>query len=231
MKYDVIITAAGSGTRTNLPYNKVFTPLNEKPCIVYSVELFLKDADVQNIYITLQPKDEADMHEILTNANIDMTNIYFIYGGVTRQESVYAALKHIKAPYVMIHDGARPFVQIAQLADIKAKLTFDKAAILAIPATDTLKEITATKEVARTINRSKIYYAQTPQAFDTTLINKCHEQALNENIQATDDAQLVEIFGARENVQVVVGSKMNLKITTPDDLFLANLVAKNMGGN
>ena len=97
-----------------------------------------------------------------------------------------------------------------------------KAAVLAIPATDTLKEVDAFKEINKTINRDKIYYAQTPQGFETDLLYKAHELAEEEHFMATDDAQVIEYHG-KSRVQVVMGDKYNLKITTPDDVLISEL--------
>lgn len=225
--YDVIITAAGTGSRTNLAYNKIFVELNGKPCILYSIEAFLRVPEVANIYLALQPSDELRMKELLEEYDLDKRAIFLVYGGKTRQESVYNVLQLVHSENVFIHDGARPFVPVEYFPQLKKALNFDKAAILATPVADTLKEITATKEINRTIPREKIAYAQTPQVFDTELIRKCHEQAKVEAFEATDDAQLVEVFGGNEQVQIVWGNKMNFKITTEEDIYLANLIASN----
>jgi len=227
--YDVIITAAGMGSRSALAYNKIFVELNGKPCILYSIEAFLQDTDVENIYITLQPNDESRMQEIINEYELTQAPIFFVYGGKTRQESVYAALKLIRSECVMIHDAARPFVPIETFPSLKKKLVFDNAVILAIHATDTLKEQTATDEVNRTIPRTKVVYAQTPQCFDTELIRKCHAQAQEEKFIATDDAQLIEVYGEDESVQIVWSTPLNFKITTMEDVQLADLIARDRG--
>ena len=126
MHYDVIITAAGSGTRTGLDYNKIFLQILDKPCIVYSIQLFLKDTDVNNVFITTQQKDEIQMEQILIKYNLK-DRVKLILGSNTRQKSVYNALKFVKSSYVLIHDGARPFVQLTQIQDLKQRLNFDKA--------------------------------------------------------------------------------------------------------
>jgi len=226
--YDVIITAAGVGSRTNLAYNKIFLELNNKPCILYSIEAFLQDSDVNNIYITLRPSDEARMQEIINEYGLNQAPIFFVYGGKTRQESVYAALKLIRAECVMIHDAARPFVPIEYFGKLKKKLVFDNAVILGIRATDTVKEVTATEELNRTISRTKLVQAQTPQCFDTELIRKCHEKAKADDFETTDDAQLVEVYGGEDRVQVVWSHRMNFKITTAEDVKLAELLARTL---
>ena len=120
MKYDVILTAAGRGTRSGLTYNKVFVPIVEKPCICYSLRVFLLDPDVANIFITIQPEDEAQLTQILTKFNLNRDNVYIVYGGKeTRQQSIYAGLKQVKSEYVFIHDAARPFIRAEQLEDLK----------------------------------------------------------------------------------------------------------------
>jgi 2-C-methyl-D-erythritol 4-phosphate cytidylyltransferase len=236
MHYDVIITAAGSGTRTGLDYNKIFLQILDKPCIVYSIQLFLKDADVNNVFITIQQKDEIQMEQILIKYNLK-DRVKLILGSNTRQKSVYNALKFVKSSYVLIHDGARPFVQLTQIQDLKQRLNFDKAAILAIPATDTLKSVDACGQVARTIPRTNVYYAQTPQGFETDIILKAHEQAVMTEFEATDDAQLVEHYSNDYDdtliIQIVQGNKYNIKITSLEDIVLAEsyaIVLKKLNG-
>ncbi len=222
MKYDVILTAAGSGARSNLTYNKIFLPIHGKPCFMHSVDLFLADNEMGHLYIAIQPKDEDQFLAILKEHAVDLHRVSLIYGGKTRQQSVFAALKKVKAQKVFVHDSARPFVQMDKIKALKKALAFEKAAILAIPATDTLKEVDAFKEINKTINRDKIYYAQTPQGFETDLLYKAHELAEEEHFMATDDAQVIEYHG-KSRVQVVMGDKYNLKITTPDDVLISEL--------
>ena len=225
MKYDVIITAAGSGTRMQLGKNKVFTEIAGKPCILYSLETFLQDADVQHVYITLSYAEMAPMHELLEQYAIPETRITLVVGGNTRQESVYEALKKVTAYEVLIHDGARPFVNQQQITAVREALRFEKAAILATKATDTVKEINAVHEVNRTLDREKIYLAQTPQGFAAEVLLKVHEQAIEEEFVGTDDASLIEHMGDCY-VKIVEGSRWNLKITFPEDLAYAEFILK-----
>lgn len=227
MKYDVIITAAGSGTRMQLGMNKVFTLLAGKPCILYSLETFLQDENVQTIYITLGFDEMEKMHEVLDAHAIAKDRITLVVGGKTRQASVYEALKRVRAYEVLIHDGARPFVTHEQIAAIRQALRFDKAAILGLQATDTVKEINAVGEVNRTLDRSRIYLAQTPQGFDTQELLKVHELAIEETFLGTDDASLIE-YANPFYVRVVDGSRWNIKITFPEDIALAEFILEKV---
>ncbi|GBU11134.1 2-C-methyl-D-erythritol 4-phosphate cytidylyltransferase [Erysipelotrichaceae bacterium] len=225
MQYDVILTAAGSGSRTKLGYNKVFLPIENKPCFMYSVELFLADSGCGTIYITIAAQEEQKFDTALKAAGIERNRVKLVYGGKTRQESVFAALKQVKSYKVFVHDGSRPFLKSEKLTKMKALLAFEKAVILGVKATDTLKEVDAFNEVSRTIKRDHVYYAQTPQAFDRDALYTAHELAENEGFMATDDAQIIEYAG-KHRVQIVEGDKYNMKITTPDDIEIAAVYMK-----
>jgi 2-C-methyl-D-erythritol 4-phosphate cytidylyltransferase len=222
MKYDVIITAAGGGTRSKLPFNKVFLAIGGIPCFMHSLTFFLAELDVGIIYLAIDSREEDQFLAILGQHNIDLKRVKLVYGGLTRQQSVFAALKLVKAEKVFVHDGARPFINYANIQALKQTLIFEKAAILAVQSTDTLKEIDAFKQINRTINRTKIYYAQTPQAFNTDILYAAHTLAELEQFEATDDAQLLEYEGST-NVQIVNGSHYNMKITTPEDIEIAQI--------
>ncbi|MGL5041853.1 MAG: 2-C-methyl-D-erythritol 4-phosphate cytidylyltransferase [Culicoidibacterales bacterium] len=222
MKYDVIITAAGSGLRSGLAFNKVFFVIGGKPCFMHCVDFFLEDLGVGKIYLVVDAKQQEQFMETLKQFNVDLKRVVLVYGGATRQQSVFAALKLVKAFHVLVHDAARPFIDRGQVDALIKTLVFEKAAILAILATDTLKQVDAFKQVNLTIERTKVYYAQTPQGFNTDVLYRCHTLAALEEFEATDDAQLLEYEGSTK-VQVVEGSCYNMKITTPEDVKMAQL--------
>lgn len=224
VRYDLILSGAGSGERSGLPYNKIFFPIQDIPCIIHSLTTFLADDDLHHVYIVIQLEDKMMLEQHLQTYAIDLAKISIVYGGMTRQESVYSALKHVKMETVLIHDAARPFVKYRQIEELKAALVFEKAAILALPVVETLKEVDSFQQINRTIPRTKLYTAQTPQAFETQVLRAAHEAALAEQMNVTDDAQLLELY-SEADVQVVAGDKLNIKITHAEDLLLANMYA------
>jgi len=144
------------------------------------------------------------------------SRIRVVAGGDTRQDSVRQALEAVTEPVVFIHDGARPYLQARELEKLKDVMTREKAALLAVPVTDTIKEVHEGR-ITGTPDRRFLYAAQTPQAFDTELIRSCHEAAREQGALVTDDCMLAEQFGGVQ-VAVVESDPGNRKITTPADL-------------
>ena len=169
---------------------------------------------------------ETTFNEIFNNADPDVflemhngvidQRITLVQGGSTRQESVYHGLVKVKNSYVMIHDGARPFLNQDLLDSIKNTLTTEDACLLMVPCKDTIKKV-IDGYVETTYDRSTLMAAQTPQAFKTDLILSCTKKAMEENYTGTDDASLVEKY-SDVKVKAVEGSYANIKITTIEDL-------------
>lgn len=213
MNYAVLIVAAGRGSRMNLGYNKVFYEI-EKGVTVLQKTLtpFLSDVRCKQIIVVLNKDDMGKPFKK------EFGHLIRVFGGATRQESVYNGLMAIKEDYVLIHDGARPNINPEQIDILLETLEHEDACILAIKAKDTLKRV-ENGYIIETIDRSNIYQAQTPQAFKTQLIIDCHKKAARLNTQATDDSQLIELL-SDVKVKVVYGNEDNLKLTTPKDLDL-----------
>lgn len=213
MEYSVCLLAAGKGSRTQLDYNKVFYELSDgKTVLDHSLSLFLMDEDCVQVIIACAEYEKEKMERLYKN--IDKVEI--VIGGHTRQESVSIALKHVFASYVFIHDAARPYLKQEYVDSLKECLKKEKACLLMVPSVDTIK-IVENGYVKETIERSRVYHAQTPQCFDTELIRKCHACAEKENWIGTDDAQLVERFSDIP-IKVVLSDCSNVKITLPTDL-------------
>lgn len=214
MKYSALICAAGSGTRMKLGYNKVYAKLNDGQMIIdKTINVFLNDIDCEEI-IVVSDRD-PDVFLEMHNGVIDQ-RITLVQGGSTRQESVYHGLVKVKNSYVMIHDGARPFLNQDLLDSIKNTLTTEDACLLMVPCKDTIKKV-IDGYVETTYDRSTLMAAQTPQAFKTDLILSCTKKAMEENYTGTDDASLVEKY-SDVKVKAVEGSYANIKITTIEDL-------------
>ena len=211
MNYAVLIVAAGTGSRMNLGYNKVFYETEEGISVLEkAMTAFLKDKRCTQIVVVLNRDDmkHSFKHE--------SGKIVRVFGGTSRQESVYNGLMAIKEEYVLIHDGARPSISQNSIDDLLETLKTEDACILAIKTKDTLKKV-ENGYITKTIDRSNVYQAQTPQAFKTQVIIDCHKKARASNIKGTDDSQLVELT-SNTKVKVVYGEENNIKLTTIKDL-------------
>lgn len=213
MNYSAIVLAAGKGSRTNLDYNKVFYAFENGQTVLHkSLSVFLSDKECQQVILVCADYEKEYVKETYAlDARIEI-----VTGGKTRQESVYNGLQKVNQAYVMIHDGARPFVKEEWIQELKKTLEKEEACLLMVPSVDTTK-IVVDGYVKETLERKQVYHAQTPQCFKTNVIKECHEIAKEKQVQATDDAQLVEWYG-HSPVKVVLSSFTNKKITLPEDL-------------
>ncbi len=212
MKYSVVIVAAGSGTRMNLGYNKVFYPINDNETVLSkTVACFDKHKECNEIIIVTQ-KENFDLCKIKTRIRLKRC-----VGGATRSESVINGLNLVEEDYVMIHDGARPFINIELLDKLVKTLENNDACLLAVPCKDTIK-VVKKNVVKSTPDRATLYHAQTPQAFKTAVLKRSYEK-IRDITLLTDDASCVELANECD-VVIVEGSYSNTKITTMEDLEL-----------
>lgn len=214
-----IIAAAGSGRRMGRDINKVFIPLAGRPTLEYSIRTLESCSSITNLIVIAAPGEEQDVEQILLETINKPWKV--VPGGSERQYSVANALKAVTGDteVVVIHDGARPLVTPESIEEaIAAAFEFD-AAIVAVPVKDTMKIVDDAEFVAGTLDRSTIWSIQTPQAFRTSVLKEAYKRAEQDGILATDDAALVENMGLK--VKVVRGSYQNLKVTTPEDLIMA----------
>lgn len=211
MDYSVIVLCAGKGSRSGLGYNKMLYRFDDKTVYEMTMEVFLSDIRCKQIVVVTK-EDEIEEIKNLVSAQ----RIEYVYGGKERQDSVYNGLQIVNNEYVLIHDGARPYVTLDNINDLLECLQKNDACLLMVPVKDTIK-LCKNGNVVETLPRAMLMQAQTPQAFKTSLIKRCYQAAKDTNYIATDDASLVEKFGD-EPVKVVLGSYDNIKITTPDDL-------------
>jgi len=210
MKYSALIVAAGSGSRMNLGFNKVYAKLqDDKTILETTIQVFEKDTDCEEIIVVT---DQEDFEKYIGHKE----NVLIVNGGNTRQQSVSNGLQNVHTDYVFIHDGARPYVDEDSLNRLKQSLEVNKAALLAVPCKDTIK-VTKDGFVENTPDRSTLIAAQTPQAFETKLILSCMKMAEEAGFTGTDDCSIVERF-SQEKIAVVEGSYANIKITTKEDL-------------
>ncbi len=213
MRYSALIVAAGKGTRMGLGYNKMFYNLRKYGMTVLekTTSVFLEDPRCAQIVIVT---NRSDMHKIVTKH--ERQDIVHVNGGPTRQESVFQGLMAVSEDIVLIHDGARPWIDQESIDRLVDTMEHEKAAILAVKMKDTIK-VVKDGYVEQTIDRERLINAQTPQAFETGLIIKAYLKIFNKNIQVFDDAQAIEL-ATDTKVKIVQGSYLNNKITTIDDV-------------
>lgn len=218
-----IIPAAGSGSRLGGQIPKQFLELGGAPILAHTISRFIECDDISAIAVAL-PADRLDEFRARNRGARVLKPIYYVNGGAERSDSILNALEavaELQPEIVAVHDAVRPFVTPAQISAVIAKAKEVGAAILALPATDTIKEVEAGL-IQRTIDRRRIWRAQTPQAFRYELLMRANLEARAAGLPSaltTDDSLLVERLGAP--VAVVEGSPNNIKITTPEDLILA----------
>jgi len=211
----VLITAAGSSTRMHELGDKLALKVAGKTVLTHSVEAFLA-AGLHSIFVTVRQGSEDYMQTLL-----GARQVTFVVGGPTRQESVFNGLKAIPPSfrYVLIHDGARPFVSTALIARVAAAAKAHGAAVPGISLADTVY-IAEAGQVETILTRDKLVAIQTPQGFDLELVKDAHRSAVETGTQATDDSALVMAMG--QKVHIVKGEKENLKITTAEDYLPAS---------
>lgn len=218
-----IIPAAGSGSRFGGQIPKQFLEISGAPILRHTMQRFIECEDIGAIVVAL-PADRLDEFRALHRGAKVVKPIFYVNGGAERSDSILNALEavaHLKPEIVAVHDAVRPFVTSAQISAVIAKAKEVGAAIPALPATDTIKEV-EDGLIRRTLDRRRIWRAQTPQAFRYDLLMRANKEARAAGLPSaltTDDSMLVERLGLP--VAVVEGSPNNLKITTPEDLILA----------
>ncbi|MFR1755506.1 MAG: 2-C-methyl-D-erythritol 4-phosphate cytidylyltransferase [Thomasclavelia spiroformis] len=211
MNYSAIVLCAGKGSRSGLTYNKMLYRFKNKTVYEMTMEIFLNDERCKQIVVVTKEEELDDLKKLISSKKID-----YVFGGKERQDSVYNGLQVVKEDYVLIHDGARPYLKKENIDDILECLNKNDACLLIVPVKDTIK-VCIDGNIVKTLPREQLVQAQTPQAFKTELIKRCYQKGKDENYIATDDASLVEYFENTE-VKAVLGSYSNIKITTPDDL-------------
>ena len=221
-----IIAAAGKGSRMQADYNKIFLEFAGKPVLAHTLCVFQSCPAIDEIIIVTSECDLLGCRDIAEEFGISKLRTITL-GGALRQDSVRNALKEVSenTDIVLIHDAARPLVTHRVIEDVIENVILCKAAAPGVPCKNTLKLADAEGFIKDTPDRSFMYEIQTPQGFRRDLIVKAHETALSEGIIATDDCFLVERLGTR--VKISEGDYRNLKITTPEDLAIAELLSEN----
>ena len=230
MKCTAIILAAGQGKRMKTKVQKQFLMLQGKPLLYYSLACFQKSDEIQEI-VVVTGKESIDYCRSEIIEKYGFTKVKCITeGGKERYNSVYAGLEACSADtdYVFIHDGARPFVTEDIIKRTKeGAVTYD-ACIAGMPSKDTVKIIDENNMVSVTPERSRVWSVQTPQVFLYSLIKEAHDAARSTSMQGiTDDAMVVEQY-KNTPVHIVEGAYENIKITTPEDILVAEKILEKI---
>lgn len=219
-----VILAAGQGKRMNSTVAKQFLNLQGKPLLYYSIKAFEESSVDKIVLVTGSDQVEYCKQEIVDYYSFKkVTDI--IEGGKERYDSVYQALMHLnQCDYVLIHDGARPFISVNLIERIIREVMQYEACIVGTPVKDTIKVVNEKGYITDTPDRTTLWSAQTPQAFSYSSIRKAYDMfyQLIDNLKLgiTDDAMVYQTF-IGEPVKVLQGEYNNYKITTPEDLTLA----------
>jgi 2-C-methyl-D-erythritol 4-phosphate cytidylyltransferase len=218
-KLGVVIVAAGTSQRM-AGINKLFAPLGGKTLLAWSVDTCQRYDLVQQIVLVLNDEDLARGQKLKKER--DWSKVTLCPGGARRQDSVRQGLRQIRnCDLVMIHDGARPFLTLDLIEDGLKLVGETGAAVAAVPVKDTIKLADSKNLIKETLQRDKLWAAQTPQIFSFDVIIKAYE---NLAAEVTDDAAAVERLGYK--VKLYMGHYKNIKVTTVEDLALARIIAR-----
>lgn len=218
-----IILAAGKGKRLNAAVPKPLVKIGSRPAIIHSLDSLNKHPDIGEIIVVLSLTNQGRIIKVIKSHSFEKIKA-FVLGGRRRQDSVYNGLKAVSknSDWVLIHDSARPFIDSKSITKVISAAKNNGAALLAVRPKATIKFSRTGSIVTETLNRDKLWEAQTPQVFKKSLLLEAYKKYSKSNV--TDDASLVEKLGKR--VRIIEGDYGNIKITTAEDLLLAGLIIK-----
>ncbi|HEY4978366.1 MAG TPA: 2-C-methyl-D-erythritol 4-phosphate cytidylyltransferase [Candidatus Acidoferrum sp.] len=225
-KIVAILPAAGLGTRMGAGAPKQFLELDGVPILILTLRRIASCPLITSIIVATRADEIPRLQSLIQKENFAQP-FHVVKGGDTRQDSVAHALQTVPADtdFVLVHDAVRPFVTVDQITRVIEEARRCKAAILGIPAMDTVKEVkraSLPEDVAlitATVPRERVVLAQTPQVFDAKLLKEAFALAAADGVNASDEAGLIEKLG--HDVHVVLGAERNIKITKPADMDLA----------
>ncbi|MEH2142767.1 2-C-methyl-D-erythritol 4-phosphate cytidylyltransferase [Nostoc sp.] len=224
----LLIPAAGIGKRMGSNRNKLLLKLRSQPIIAWTLLAAEAASTINWIGIISQPADWSDLKAII--ADLKLTKpVELIQGGSTRQESVYNGLQSlpVAAEQVLIHDGARCLVTSDLFNSCAEAIRHCPGLIAGVPVKDTIKVVDQQGIIQETPDRRQLWAAQTPQGFDVKLLKQCHAEGVRQGWEVTDDAALFERCGIE--VRIVEGEETNLKVTTRQDLAIAEFILTSRG--
>lgn len=225
----LIIVAGGSGSRMGSSLNKIFLRINHKPLLYWTLSVFQNSPTIDKIIISAQPKDFPQIQKIIKKYHFNKF-AGFSQGGDLRQDTVFNALNFIKDQVkpndiVGVHNAANPFVSSEEISSVFSAAKKYKSALLAQPASSTIKITDQNSFVSQSPQRELCFYAQTPQVAKFTLLYSSYQKVIKNNLVTTDDAQVLELSGFKP--KIIPCSPNNFKITFPQDLVLAKYLLKS----
>lgn len=225
-KVTALIPAAGMGKRMGKAVAKQFLPLGDKPMLAHTLLAFQRAPEIDEIVPILSEEDMEDcLRDVIERYHITKVKT-LVVGGKERQDSVSHGLQKLEkdTAVVLVHDGVRPFVTPDMIREAVGLAKKGECIAVGVPIKDTIKEVDDHKIVRRTLERGGLWAIQTPQAFPVKVLKRAYEESYKQKLYGTDDATLVERAGGK--VRVIMGSYENIKITTPEDLILAEEILK-----
>jgi 2-C-methyl-D-erythritol 4-phosphate cytidylyltransferase len=226
MKTVAIIPAGGSGKRMQSRLSKQYLPIDGKPLLTYTLEIFERSPDIQEVVLAAPEEDIPWIRETII-APLGLSKVRRILpGGAQRQDSVRNGLAGVpdSVDIVLIHDAVRPFVSLQVISMAVLEAERHGAVAVGMPMKDTIKKVDPNGWILETLDRQVLWMTQTPQAFQRPIIQEAYRRAEKDRFYGTDDASLVERMG--RPVKMIPASYENIKITTPEDLLLAEFLFK-----
>lgn len=222
-KYAAIVLAAGSGKRMNSKVHKQYLIIQDRPVLYYSLKAFEDSAVDEIVLVVGKGEEKFCRKEIVDKYGITKVKA-IVEGGKERYHSVFEGLKQTSdADYVLIHDGARPFVNQDIIRRCMQEVQKYQACVVGMPVKDTIKIADEGGYAKQTPDRKNVWMIQTPQTFSYALIYEAYEEMLKtEDTAITDDAMVLERIKGKKS-KLIEGSYRNIKITTPEDLLIANV--------
>ncbi|MBN1587476.1 MAG: 2-C-methyl-D-erythritol 4-phosphate cytidylyltransferase [Candidatus Omnitrophica bacterium] len=216
-----VVVAAGESRRMASRGDKPFLPLGGKPLLLHCLETLTRAPSISHCVLVCRSGQLETVRRQILDLMPDSDKIWLVPGGAMRSDSVWEGLQALPGnpAYVLIHDGARPLITVEFVETLLAEARIRKAVVPGLAVKATLKQVDENGRVLATLERSSLREIQTPQVFECSLILDCHRAAQEKGFKPTDDAALVEAAG--HPVYVVKGDPFNLKVTSPEDLPVA----------
>lgn len=227
MKVTAIITSAGKGKRMGIATPKHFLHLEGRPVLAYTLDAFEICPDVNQVFVVARlGEEEYCLKEIVDKYGFKKV-LKVVIGGKRRQDSVFNAIKELDddTDIVVVHDGVRPFVPPELISETVKLAMYVDGVVAALPLKDTIKEVNKDGFIKNTPDRELFWCAQTPQTFKKRVLESAFNSAYNDDFFGTDEASFVERIGGK--VKIVEGSYENIKITTKEDLLLAEFILRS----
>lgn len=222
--YTVLLPAAGSGNRMGAGFNKLFLELDEKPILMHTLAVFEKDPACNGMILSVKEEERPIIERMLDQYSITKVKA-LVEGGAERQQSVAACIRaHQSDGIVLVHDAARPFIRQEVIVNLVDTASKHGAAIAGVLVKDTIK-VALDGIVKETVDRSKLWTVQTPQAFQYGILKEASDRAEADGFLGTDESMIVERIGI--DVRMVESSYDNVKMTTKEDLLFGEILLKH----